>query len=197
MSTRCSAVTASEDKRPPSSPPTVERALELFVYLPAGALSTALRSGPAAVAAQGARLHQQLENARFVGRFAVDLSWRQLRGRFGDSIRTIERMVLDRTERLEQGDPPEPHPVTRGAPLPSLDPADAGTSAPPANEIVVDAVIADYDTLAASQVVRRLDGLAAPELRAVARHEAAARHRRTVLHRIDQLLAEPSLPTER
>jgi hypothetical protein len=46
-----------------------------------------------------------------------------------------------------------------------------------------------YDSLSASQVVQRLDGLTAPELEAVRAHEVNHRHRRTILHRIEQLLA--------
>jgi hypothetical protein len=53
----------------------------------------------------------------------------------------------------------------------------------------VDRAIADYDTLSASQVVRRLDGLGPDELQAVMRHELATRGRRTIVHRAEQLLA--------
>ncbi|MGH8982160.1 MAG: hypothetical protein ACRDWE_14275, partial [Acidimicrobiales bacterium] len=64
----------------------------------------------------------------------------------------------------------------------------------------VDRAIPDYDALSASQVVRRLDSLDARELRAIVRHEAATRGRRTILHRAEQLLevappAPPGAPT--
>ena len=53
----------------------------------------------------------------------------------------------------------------------------------------VDALaIADYDHLAARQVVDRLGGLDADELRAIADYERAHRHRQTILRRIDQLV---------
>ena len=52
------------------------------------------------------------------------------------------------------------------------------------------AALADYDTLSASQVVRRLEGLGPEELRAVQRYESATRHRRTILNRASQLLEE-------
>lgn len=48
--------------------------------------------------------------------------------------------------------------------------------------------IPGYDSLSASQVVQRLAGLTPAELQAVRRHEAAGRHRRTILNRADQLL---------
>lgn len=56
--------------------------------------------------------------------------------------------------------------------------------------------IPGYDTLSASQVVQRLGGLAPSELEAVRHHELSHRHRRTILSRVDQLLAGggPSAP---
>ena len=38
-------------------------------------------------------------------------------------------------------------------------------------------------------MVQRLDGLSAAELEEVGTHEAANRHRRTILNRVEQLLA--------
>lgn len=54
--------------------------------------------------------------------------------------------------------------------------------------------IPDYDTLSASQVVRRLDGLGPRELEAVYRHETATRGRRTIIHRAQQLLGSEDFP---
>ncbi len=48
--------------------------------------------------------------------------------------------------------------------------------------------IEEYESLAASQVVARLEGLDPDELRRVRRFEAAHRSRRTVLGKVDQLL---------
>ena len=49
--------------------------------------------------------------------------------------------------------------------------------------------IPGYDSLSASQVVQRLEGLSLAELEEVRTHEAAHRQRRTILHRVEQLLA--------
>ena len=49
--------------------------------------------------------------------------------------------------------------------------------------------IAGYDQLAASQVIARLPGLSPSELDRIEAHEAAHRHRRTVLAKISQLQA--------
>ena len=50
--------------------------------------------------------------------------------------------------------------------------------------------IVEYDLLAASQVVERLNGCSPAELEAVRVHELSNRHRRTILNRIDQLLSD-------
>jgi hypothetical protein len=49
--------------------------------------------------------------------------------------------------------------------------------------------IPSYDSLSATQVVQRLDGLSRDEVRAVRAYEAGTRARRTILARADQLLA--------
>jgi hypothetical protein len=50
--------------------------------------------------------------------------------------------------------------------------------------------IPGFDTLSASQVVQRLDGLDRTELVAVRAYESASRGRRTILSRVDQLLEQ-------
>ena len=52
--------------------------------------------------------------------------------------------------------------------------------------------IPGFDTLSASQVVQRLDGLNRSELVSVRAYEASTRRRRTILNRVDQLLDERS-----
>jgi hypothetical protein len=51
-----------------------------------------------------------------------------------------------------------------------------------------DLPIAGYDQLSAPQIVASLAGLSASDLERIRRHETDGRHRRTVLHRISQLL---------
>ena len=54
-----------------------------------------------------------------------------------------------------------------------------------------DLAIAGYEDLAASHIVARLDGLDRDDLAAIRRFELAHRGRRTVVGKIDQLLAQP------
>ena len=58
----------------------------------------------------------------------------------------------------------------------------------PAAAAAADLPIPEYDGLSASQVVSRLRGLSAEELRAIRSYEEASRGRRTVLVAIDRLL---------
>ena len=77
----------------------------------------------------------------------------------------------------------EPAPAPPGPERPAPDPAAAA---------IVGGALADYDTLSASQVVRRLESLGPEELDAVRRYEASTRNRRTILNRAGQLLDEQS-----
>lgn len=49
--------------------------------------------------------------------------------------------------------------------------------------------IPGYESLAASQVIPRLEALSSEDLKAVGAYERANRHRQTILHRVAQLLA--------
>lgn len=70
------------------------------------------------------------------------------------------------------------------------DPHDGGRPQPgeePPLGAPLELAIPDYDLLAASQVVKRLDALDADQLDAIRRHEEAGRGRRTILHKIARL----------
>jgi len=123
------------------------------------------------------RLELQLGNALFVGRYVVTKKQRELSARLDEFLGNGagERdMMPDET-----AEPPQPPGPQRSAP----DPAAAA---------IVGGALADYDTLSASQVVRRLESLGPEELHAVQRYEASTRNRRTILNRAGQLLEERS-----
>lgn len=86
------------------------------------------------------------------------------------------------------GAAPPPAVATPAVPVPAGSPDDAQDAAPDAPS-PGELPIAEYESLAASQVVARLDDLTADELQRVRAFEAAHRGRRTVLGKIDQLLA--------
>lgn len=57
-----------------------------------------------------------------------------------------------------------------------------------------DLAIPGYDTLSASQVVKRLAGLSYEELVDVGEHERTHRHRATIMSKVEQLLADEPSP---
>jgi hypothetical protein len=66
----------------------------------------------------------------------------------------------------------------------------AGPDSQAVGPAVASLAIPGYDTLAASQVVKRLGSLRPDELDAIRSYEIATRGRRTILHRIAQLAAD-------
>lgn len=64
------------------------------------------------------------------------------------------------------------------AAAPNVEPAPSAAALP----------ITDYDSLSASQVVSRLQGLSTGDLEAIRAYEAATRSRKTILNRVQQLL---------
>jgi hypothetical protein len=128
------------------------------------------------------RVEQEIRNARVAGEYAVGRFQRRMAARLDSLLHSDDGGPVAEAPR-------EPGPTTpmpsRPFVQPTPDAADAAT---------LGAALADYDTLSASQVVRRLEGLVPDELRAVQRYESATRHRRTILNRANQLLEEGPTP---
>lgn len=174
-------------------------ALDLFVYAPAGLALTAVEDLPELASKGRRRVETQVRNARFVGELALRMGRRDLQSRVGHFVARgrapeVEVVVVE----------PAPEPPEASAPAAPEAPEEVGV-APSVSEPAapsratsgsgeVDLVIADYDALSASQVVRRLEGLGTTELEAVYRHEAGHRGRRTILHRAQQLLGTAGPP---
>ena len=210
----------SESKSP------VDRALELFVFGPAGLAITAAEEFPKLVEKGRHRVEGQVHMARLVGQFAVQMGRRQIE-------QTVERLTSSTAASpapaSSEGRAPRAQgrvaasrtvaaPTVEGAPLgttatvetttgasPHTDDSGTGATGTPGAELASAPgagaasgngaaspgalAIPGYDSLSASQVVQRLDGLSAAELEEVGTHEAANRHRRTILNRVEQLLA--------
>jgi hypothetical protein len=181
---------------PVDDEPTMsQRLLDVFVFAPAGLMVTAIEEFPRLVERGRERVTGQVTSARSVGSFVVATGRSQL-------LKRAEELRQSRTEAEETviaepesapSSSPFPAPVVRAASTPSrsASPASAapeGTPAPTSSPLA----IPGFDTLSASQVVQRLDGLTADELRAVRDHETGHRGRRTILNRVEQLLDERS-----
>ena len=177
----------SEDTLPgegssPDEANPVRQALDFFVFAPVGLALTVAEDLPGLVSKGRERVESEIRNARVIGKFVVtqgqqDLTPAHRASCFSRSRpRPTPRTPRQRTDRWRRPRWP-PHPLP--APKPAPDPADA---------LIVEQALAGYDTLSASQVVRRLESLGPDELRAVQRHEASHRNRRTILNRTTQLL---------
>ena len=185
-------MTASDDRATAEGHQLGDRLLDLLFYAPAGLLVTVADELPDLAAKGRGRLGLHLRNAQIVGRFAVGAARRQVHeqvdGLIGERARNEALPVPPPAAPSRPGTAATPRPRTENRRTRPAAGAGGG------RDDAVDRAIPDYDTLSASQVVRRLDGLSADELRAVARHETGTRGRRTILHRAEQLLGAPPPP---
>jgi hypothetical protein len=154
----------------------LRRSLEICVA-PIGAVVSVVEEIPELLAEGRRRLELQLGNALFVGRFVVHQKQRELSAR-------LEGL-------LGNGAPSHPA-EANGAAVGAPPPGPERPPPDPAAAAIVGGALADYDTLSASQVVRRLESLGPEELDAVRRYEGSTRNRRTILNRAGQLLDEQS-----
>ena len=195
--------------------PLSERFLDLFVFLPAGLAVTVAEELPRLAERGRERLGVQVNSARVVGKFAVEAGTSELRKRSGGLKRSGDAAPGDPsgptttaganrsrpTTRTASG-PPRlrtiPHPPNRQASGASVASPEAATAPSPPDKVdahipdVASLAIPGFDTLSASQVVQRLDGLNRTELVAARAYETATRGRRTILGRVDQLLDQRS-----
>ncbi len=172
-----------------------DRILDVFVYAPAGFVLSALDDFPKLAALGRERLGTQVSNARVLGEFALKAGQQQLKKR-GEAL-FHRGPGADTPEESPVGLHSVPTPPPTGAvddPVPTPSPVrSTATSSSSTNGHVPTAsslAIPGFDTLSASQVVQRLDGLSRGELVSARAYEAGTRGRRTILSRIDQLLEE-------
>ena len=153
----------------------LRRTLEACIFAPVGVAMNITEDLPGLIGKGRDRVEQEISNARVAGEYVVGRFQRRLAARL-DSL-------------LHSGDSTTPTAAQDPGPTAPLAAAPSARPAPDAaDEATLGAALADYDTLSASQVVRRLEGLGPEELRAVQRYESATRHRRTILNRASQLL---------
>ena len=187
----------ADPNHPPGDPHLNERLLDLFVFVPAGLAVSVVEEFPRLAELGREKLGVRVSSARAVGQFAMRAGQDEFRRRSGA---LLGRAGAQRTAPAR----PRPAGPTSGAT------GDGVTSAPcratatgrPVHAVptggnghvppVSTLSIPDFDTLSASQVVQRLDGLNRAELVSVRAYEASNRGRRTILSRVDQLLDERS-----
>jgi len=181
-------MTSDDDKTPIDH--LVDQAADLFVFAPIGLFF----EGPSLLPklAEQGRVHAR--NARLFGQFAVRHGEAELRRRVGDIEQQAEG-VLRMFGLLPEDEPParagrEP---ADGARAVAVDEPVSGNGRAPGSPApgpdVDELAIPDYDSLSASQVVTRLEGLTPAELEAVRSYESANRGRKTILNKVAQLQA--------
>jgi len=148
----------------------LDKVLDAFVYVPVG-LAVSAREAFPELAARG---RERVAAARIIGQYTVQQGQ-------AEASRLVDRIQHPKADR------PPTAPAAAG---PSERPAPAGgtrtaTSGPASAGLA----IPGYDTLSASQVLPRLEGLETAELEAVRSYESAHRARKTILARIVQLQA--------
>jgi hypothetical protein len=168
----------SDPKRP------IDHLLDLAFYAPLGFVLSLDEVVPQLVE----KGHQQVAMARMFGQFAVDTGTKEVRKR-------VEHLADRGSSSAPSSASPSSEPAPERQPAVRL----VATAAAPETAPVVPTAaaedvpssielpITDYDSLSASQVVPRLDGLAPDERDAVRRYEAAHRGRKTILSKIAQL----------
>jgi len=182
------------------SEPLSERFLDLFVYLPTGLAMTVADELPRLAERGRERFGVQVNSARAVGHFAVSAGQKELKKRSEGLRRSGSGPgaptgvpTADRSATTPARLRTIPYPAESTAPEPVVAPAPSAPSAVDAHvPDVASLAIPGFDTLSASQVVQRLDGLSRAELVAVRAYETPTRGRRTILSRVDQLLDERS-----
>ena len=153
----------------------IDQLLDVFVYAPLGLVMNIEEVLPQLIE----KGHQQVNMARMFGQFAVETGTKEARKR-------VEGLADLATSRGRDGSTPATVAAVETLPLTDDDPAPVAEPVVPA-PAVTELGIPDYDSLSASQVVPRLDGLSTDEREAVRQYEAAHRGRKTILSKLAQL----------
>jgi hypothetical protein len=178
----------SDDASSEEEPNALRRTLDLFVFAPVGVALTVAEDLPSLIAKGRQRVETEIRNARVVGQFVVTQGQQDLTQRMGKLLHG-DPAAAPESDGTTEPAPAAPTPATPAPAAPAAPAPAAPKPAPdPADGAIVERALAGYDTLSASQVVRRLESLGPDELRAVHRHEASHRNRRTILNRTNQLL---------
>ena len=166
-----------------------EQLLDVLVYAPLGFLLEARDLLPKLADKGRQRMGGQVTVARMIGELDVrqgqkraERAFQRFREQQGWTSSAPPQPPAD-APPANGHSAPAPGPSTGGTVPVTGHPAAASTGVPDAAALA----IPGYDTLSASQVVPRLEGLSPDELEAIRAYEEATRARKTVLTRIDQL----------
>ena len=186
----CQAV--SDDKSPLEQ--AIDQAMDAFVYAPLGLLF----EGPELFPKLAEKGRTQVQVARMMGQMAVQMGQTEAEKRMARTQGPVREAlsalgVVAPAEKPPAQKPAAEKPAAKAA-APKAPAKKAPATKPTAKKAPAkkapaadSLVIPDYDSLSASQVVKRLQGMGTSELDAVRSYEAATRARKTILNRISQL----------
>ena len=183
-----SDLTSSEDEKGERTP--LDEALDLFLYAPVGLALTAAEELPRIVERGRDVLGSRVDLARVLGRVAINqgrVELSRIASQWNDLNTIFRSGVVNPRPTTRPDDAPAPlhdaapGPKAAGAVTTPTRPA----KRPPAAPATLG--IPGYESLSASQVVARLDGLTPAQLEAVKGYESSTRRRRTILGRISQI----------
>ena len=171
---------------------SVEHAVEVVVYAPIGFILEVRKMVPTFVE----RGRQKVQMAKIIGQFAVKQGQVEAEKRLGHvaaqadavlsefGLRSTDKVTVEGLHEAGGNATVSPE-----SPLVVVAHPVAAEPVAPVVPVVLagDLAIADYDSLAASQVIPRLAGLEDDQLADVGRYETANRHRKTILGKIAQL----------
>ncbi len=173
------------------APPLNERILDVLVFIPTGIAVSVVEELPKLAARGRDRLGVRVSSARAVGQFAVKAGTDEFRRRSGGLFHKATAPGTPRSRppgTAQAGGGSATRVTAPRQPLAPQPPRAGNGHIPEVSTLS----IPGFDTLSASQVVQRLDGLNRVELVSVRAYEASTRGRRTILNRVDQLLDERS-----
>lgn len=172
-----------EDDRSP-----LDEALDLFVYAPVGLAITAAEELPKMIERGRDVLESSVGTARVIGRVAVNqgrVEINRIISQWNDLGLVLRSGATQprRTTRVDDA-PAALHDAT---PAPDPVKPDVPRAAKRALAAPATLGIPGYESLSASQVVSRLEGLTPEQRQAIKAFESSTRGRRTILSRIAQL----------
>ena len=159
---------------------------EIFEILATAPIAIALmitEEVPKLLEKSRSRVTEDIYQAKYVGRFAVRHGRSELVRWFGMGVDSL----------VNEEDPDPKHQEVPDKPAKSTKESHVGESQPQTSSKTKDSRLRDlaihsYDSLSASQVVKRLAGLSKDELKVIRAYEHEARGRRAILENADQLL---------
>jgi hypothetical protein len=167
----------------------LDRFLDLMVFAPLGLALEARDLLPKLAEKGRQQVQGQLTVARIMGEFAVKEGQKEA----DKVVQRVRQQGQDLFSglRLLAGAPPPAPARTAETPRPVVAPAAPvnGQARASARAAAQALAIPGYDSLSASQVVQRLEGLSGDELEAVRAYEESGRGRKTILAKVAQLQA--------